>query len=194
MRELSIKANVFLTREEYLALEDKALEKSEYHNGEMLCMAGGSLNHARICLNVYREFGNVLKNKPCEVFTSDVKLDIESKNLYYYPDAMVVCGEIEFVGKRNDIVRNPVLIIEVLSPSTALYDFNAKLWAYQTLPSLKEYVIIHQNEPRIVSYFRNDGNEWLTTFCENTESILKLRSLNIEIPLREIFHKVVFNT
>ena len=129
------------TPEEYLALEEKAEFRSEYENGGIVAMAGGSLNHARIISSIDRLFGNKLKSG-CESVTTGVKVRVESYRKFYYPDVMVICGAPDFYQKRNDTITNPVLIVEVLSDSTEAKDRGKKFAAYQTLETLQEYILV----------------------------------------------------
>lgn len=125
----------YFTREEYLAFEDRANYKSEFYNGEIFAMAGGSRNHSVICLNLNWGIRNAVTDKDCMGFDSNMKLDIAAHNLFVYPYLMVVCGEIGFSENRTDIITNPVLIIEVLSPSTEKFDRGDKFAYYRSLPA-----------------------------------------------------------
>jgi Uma2 family endonuclease len=122
------------TREEYLALEDQADYKSEYHQGEIFAMAGGSRNHSVICVNVIRRLSEAVDDKDRIVFDGNMKLDIHKAHAILYPDAMVVCGAVEFYQNRTDAVRNPALIVEVISPSTESFDRGKKFRALPAHP------------------------------------------------------------
>jgi Uma2 family endonuclease len=110
------------TPEEYLAMEEQAPYKSEFFQGEIFAMSGGSANHSTIISNCIISLGNALKGKPCRVFESNMRLLVKRNGLYTYPDATVVCGQVEFAMGRNDTITNPTLIVEVLSPTTHAYD------------------------------------------------------------------------
>ena len=133
------------TPDEYLALEEKADYRSEFENGAIVAMAGGSLNHARIIRNVDRAFGRKIK-KDCESLTTDVKVRVENYRKFYYPDVLVICGEPQFYQQRDDTITNPILIVEVLSDSTEAKDRGEKFAAYQTLESLQEYILVSQDK------------------------------------------------
>ena len=129
----------FYSKEEYLEMEAVADRKSEYHNGEIFAMSGGSPNHSTICFNLNRQIGEAIDNKNCRGFESNMKLAIEKNNSYVYPDLMVGCGDVELAENTNDAITNPMLIIEVLSPGTEYFDRSLKFAYYRSLHSLKEY-------------------------------------------------------
>jgi len=180
----------YYTREEYLTFEDEADYKSCYYDGEILAMAGGSRNHSVICLNMNWGIREAIADKNCVGFDSNMKLDISRHNLFLYPDVMVVCGDIEFSGNRTDIIRNPVLIVEVLSPGTEDFDREDKFAYYQTLPSLREYVLVSQDEPMVETYYRQDGKSWLHTVSKGPEASVIFRTLGYEFSLEDIYRKV----
>ncbi len=186
----ALEQKTYYTRDEYLELEEKADFKSEFFNGEILAMSGGSRNHSVICFNLNRRIGEAIDNKDCIGFDSNMKLDISKHNLFLYPDVTVVCGEIEFIENRTDIIRNPVLIIEVLSPSTQEFDRGDKFTYYRTLPSLQEYVLISQNEPVVEVYHKQDGNNWLCTVSKGLEGTAVFRTIQHEFSLKDIYQKV----
>ena len=135
-----------LSVQEYLKQEIESSTKYEYHDGRIYAHAGGTLNHGLISGNAQLEIGIQLKNKKgnCIPFNSDVKLFIESSNSYVYPDTMVICGAIENAQEHKDSVVNLILIVEVLSKSTADYDRGDKFYLYRQIPSFREYVLIEQ--------------------------------------------------
>ncbi|QTA91915.1 Uma2 family endonuclease [Desulfonema magnum] len=178
------------TREEYLAAEDQAADKSEFYDGEIIAMAGGSRNHSVICLNLNWGIRNAIADKDCVGFDSNMKLDIAEHNVFVYPDVMVVCGEIEFSEDRTDIIKNPVLIIEVLSPGTETFDRVSKFAYYRSLPSLQEYVLVSQHKPMIEIYHRQNENKWLYSVSESLEASVFLQTIQHELSLKDIYHKV----
>jgi Uma2 family endonuclease len=179
------------TPEEYLALEEKAEFRSEYDNGEIVAMSGGSLNHARIIGNINRSFG-VKLNSHCESVTTDVKVQVESYRKFYYPDVLVICDKPAFFQKRNDTIVNPVLIVEVLSDSTEAKDRGEKMLAYRTLESLQEYVLVSQNRPVVEQYSKNADGNWIHKATIGLKSFVKFDSVEIEISLEEIYQRVEF--
>ncbi len=167
----------------------RLIEKSEFYDGEIIAMAGGSRNHSVICLNLNWGIRNAVADKDCVGFDSNMKLDIAEHNLFVYPDVMVVCGEIEFSEGRTDIIRNPVLIIEVLSPGTEGFDRGDKFAYYRSLPSLREYVLVSQNESMIEIYHKQDENKWLYSISKSLETSVFLQTIQHELSLKDIYHK-----
>ena len=143
----------YITFEEYLVRESESEYRSEYHDGKIVAMAGGTSRHSAIAQNSRTAISNALraKNKKCIVYDSDFKVRLESVNKGVYPDASVICDKPEYYNNRQDVYTNPLLIVEVLSKSTRNYDKGDKFTYYRTLPSFKEYVLIlsliHISEP-----------------------------------------------
>ncbi|MEZ4528739.1 MAG: Uma2 family endonuclease [Desulfobacterales bacterium] len=146
-----------MTKEEYLEFEEQSSVKNEYYSGELFAMAGGSRNHSIICFNLSRRIGELLDNRNCTGFDSSMKVETEAAEAFVYPDLSVVCGDIESPGNRTDIIQNPVLVIEVLSPGTESFDRGKKFCYYRKLPSLQEYVLVSQSQPLIGRYFGKSG-------------------------------------
>ena len=191
----------FYTPEEYLALEEAADYKSEYYDGEIFAMAGGSFNHNLIASNITIALGNALEAKPCRVVGSDMRLHVKRNgraNLvgeYTYPDVMVICGRPEFVPGRNDTVMNPILIVEVLSPSTRDYDRVKKFALYKQLDSLREYVLVDSEQVHVTLLRRIEGTDkWTIEMYDDVEAVLQLESVDVQIPLRRMYNKVEFES
>jgi Uma2 family endonuclease len=180
----------YYTREEYLVLEDQAEYKSEYYNGEIFAMAGGSRNHSVICFNLNWGIREAIANKDCVGFDSNMKLDIPRVNLFVYPDLMVVCGEIEFLENRNDVLKNPVFVIEVLSPNTESFDRGKKFSYYRTVPSIREYVLVSQAEPLVEVFYKQDEKTWRYTVIKGLENTVTFQTLQCELALKDIYQKV----
>jgi Uma2 family endonuclease len=178
------------TSEEYLALEEKAEYRSEYDNGKIVAMAGGSLNHAQITSNINRYIGNKISENHTSL-TTDVKVRVESYRKFYYPDVLVLCGEAVFYQKRNDTIVNPILIIEVLSDSTEAKDRGEKMLAYRTLESLREYVLVSQDKPTVEQYIKNADGNWIHKATIGLKSVVKFESIEIELTLEEIYQRVL---
>ncbi len=181
-----------LTEAEYLVIERKAEFKSEFFDGEMFAMAGGSLLHSLIATNLGREFGNRLQGRSCVPFNSDLRLKVEVTGLYTYPDLSVICGPLTFADDAQDTVVNPAILVEVLSDSTEAYDRGKKFEHYRHIPSLKEYLLVSQNEPRIELFIRSDAGQWLLREAAGLDASLELPSLQITVALREIYANVAF--
>lgn len=179
----------FYSSEEYLEMEESAEYRSEYYDGEIFAMSGGTYKHSAICSNLNRRIGDALDRRNCMVFDSNLKLAIPKINAFFYPDLMVVCGRIEFAENRKDTIRNPILIAEVLSPSTESFDRGDKFGFYRTLPSLKEYILISQDEPVVEVYFRQDEKKWSYSVAEGLEQSIVLQSIEYEIMLKDVYQK-----
>ncbi len=179
------------TPEEYLALERQAEQKSEYLGGTIFAMAGASREHNLITGNLHREIGGQLKNRPCESYASDMRVLISQTGLYTYPDITVVCGEPLFLDEKQDTLLNPTVIVEVLSPSTAAYDRGKKFEHYRRLPSLREYILVARDEV-LVERFLREGDDWHPASLRSIDDTLQLASINCNVPLREVYAKIVF--
>jgi len=181
-----------LTEGEYLAIERSAEYKSEFFDGEMFAMAGGTLRHSLIATNVAREFGNRLKGGPCVPFNSDLRIKIAATGLFTYPDLSVICGPPEFVPETDDTVLNPTVLVEVLSDSTEAYDRGKKFEHYRQIATLQEYLLVSQKEPRIEQFIRQPDGRWLLNEAAGLEATLELPSLRIKLSLAEVFANVQF--
>lgn len=180
-----------LTPAEYLAIERAADHKSEFYAGEMFAMAGASPPHVLITSNVNRELGTQLKGRPCRVYSSDLRVKISATGLHTYPDVVVVCGEQQFDDARKDTLLNPTLIVEVLSETTEAYDRGEKFDHYRQIESLREYMLIAQDRPRVERYVRQPGGQdWLLTAVRDMRGSISLPSIGCELALAEIYDKV----
>jgi Uma2 family endonuclease len=166
-----------MTYDEYLVAEAASDVKHEFLRGEVFAMAGGTPTHARLAAAVIGELRNALADRPCEVFTSDLRVRIEATNLSTYPDVTVVCGDLQHSNIDVNAATNPILIVEILSESTEAYDRGEKFAHYRRLPSLREYLLISSQAPRLEAYARNAENEWVLHEAGAGES-LALRSLD----------------
>ncbi len=174
---------------EYLALEEVSEVKNEYEAGRIMAMSGGTLNHGIIGNNINTELNNSLKKNElkCIAINGDVRIWIEKARSFVYPDAMVICGEIETYERDNHSVLNPMLIVEVLSKSTESYDRGDKFHKYCSLPSFKEYVLIDQNKPVIDVLYKEDSSYWKMTTSIGLDKSIILHSINVEIKLSDIY-------
>ncbi|VEP17186.1 conserved hypothetical protein [Hyella patelloides LEGE 07179] len=182
------------TKEEYLALEGKAEYKSEYHNGKIISMTGGTTNHNRIVINLCSYLHFALKQKNAEVFAGDVRLWIPNYNLYTYPDAMAIKGKPIYEGQGTTTITNPLLIIEVLSQSTSSYDRGNKFRYYRSLPSFQEYILIDQYSYLVEQYIKTPDHKWLLSEYETQDSLIAFNSIDGEITLTDIYERVDFTT
>jgi Uma2 family endonuclease len=177
-----------LTEEEYLAIERAAEFKSEFLNGEMLAMSGVSLQHGRLQLNLLVELMTRLRGSECEAILSDVRVRV-SPSMYVYPDLSVICGPPILADENQDILLNPVVIFEVLSPSTEKYDRGLKFQNYRTMDTLKDYILVDQEKIRIEHYIRHTAGWTLRDYQHPDE---ELQTIGVSIPLQRIYERVEF--
>jgi Uma2 family endonuclease len=189
---MSAQPQHWLTPEEYLELERAAEFRHEYYNGRMYLMPGGSPRHAFIIANLAGELHFVLKKGSCTVAISDLRIRVAESGLYTYPDISVICGPPKLADGRTDTVLNPVLIVEVLSPSTELLDRGFRTEQYKTITSLREYALVSQTEARIEVYRRQDSGHWLLSEFTGLEAAVRFDSVDASVPLAEIYDKISF--
>ncbi len=178
--------------QDYLQRERQATFKSEFFQGEIFAMAGGSASHSLIAANFVRESGNALKDKPCAVFSSDLRVRVEPTGLYTYPDATIVCGELKFDDDQRDTVVNPTVIVEVLSDATEKYDRGRKANHYRQISTLKELVLVAQDQPHIERFTRQANGDWLFHEEKELTARFELPSLGISVALAELYRNVPF--
>jgi Uma2 family endonuclease len=182
-------AKLRFTPEQYLELERKAEHKSEFLHGEIFAMAGASRAHQLVGGNVFGSLHAQLRARPCEVYSSDMRVQVEVTGLYTYPDLVVACGKLEFT--QGDTLANPTVIIEVLSPSTEACDRGEKFAHYRRLESLTDYVLVSQDRMRVEHYVRQ-GDQWVLTEVSGPAGVLNLASIGCQIRLADIYEKVEF--
>jgi Uma2 family endonuclease len=172
---------------EYLEQERTSEIKHELLNGEIFDMAGGTIEHGRLASTVNAALRTQLLGRPCEVYTADVRIRVLATGLATYPDTSVVCGRLERDPADANTIVNPVVLVEVLSDSTERYDRGEKFAHYRHLPSLKEYVLVSQHDPRIEVFRRNDdGKSWTLHIAEAGESA-SLASIGCELAVDKIY-------
>ncbi len=194
-------AEKLYTVEEYLAFERESLEKHEYIDGRIIplhgdyetptAMAGASRKHNLIGGNVFGELRNQLKGKNCEIYFNDMRVRTKPKR-YGYPDVVVVCGEPNFADNEFDVLLNPTVLVEVLSPSTRFLDKTEKLEIFQKMDSLKECLLIEQSKARIEHYIKQTPKQWLLRIYEDAEEMINLESIGCKISLTDIYAQVKF--
>lgn len=193
-------ANVAPTRlslGEYRAMEADSLERHEYCNGEIITMSGGSEVHSAIASNLLIYLGFLLRDTNFRLYGSDLRIWIPDYQCGTYTDLMVVDGEPTLNEDRNDEILNPLLMVEVLSPSTEAYDRGEKFRKYRSIASFCEYLLISQTEPYIEQYCNLDpvrNDRWQWQVHAHLEQKIALHSLNIEVPLAEIYRRIQFAT
>lgn len=176
-----------ITPEEYLAWEEKQVERHEFIDGKIRNMAGGSVSHTQICVNVTTELHTKLRGGSCRVFAQSHRVEASNGD-YFYPDVFVSCGTLE-IGKQHAI-RNPLIIVEVLSPSTSNYDRAAKLQRYQEIESVQECLLVHQKVAVVEHLVRGEEGHWWYTVIVGLEASLTLTSLNVSLPLNRVFEDI----
>jgi Uma2 family endonuclease len=181
------------TPAEYLELEEKAEFRSEYRDGEIVPMAGGTTNHNQISGNVYANLKFSLKGQDYRVYISDVRLWIPPNRQYTYPDVMLIQGEPTYLENTTSTVTNPRLIVEVLSKSTGNYDRSEKFDYYRSIPTLQEYILIDQSRYHVIQYVKTSPTQWLLTDYNQAEGIVKLGSVDLDLSLNDIYDQVNFN-
>ena len=182
-----------LSLEEYRNLETRAETKHEYHNGEIIEMTGGSINHNSILINLIVLLKLALRGPNYRLQSSDLRLWIPQYNRGLYPDLMLIAGEPLFSDNRNDEILNPCVIIEVLSPSTSGYDRGDKFRYYRSIPQLNQYLLVSQGEILIESYSKTSENNWLLQEYTPARGIISLDSLGISLNLVDIYEGINFN-
>jgi Uma2 family endonuclease len=186
-------AEARLTPQQYLEIERSAETKSEFFDGEMFAMSGGSRKHSLIAMNMGSALNQHLAGQPCEVYGSDLRVKSEATGLYTYPDVTVACGDLRFEDEREDTLLSPTIVVEVLSPSTELYDRGFKFQHYQQIESLREYVLVSQKRPRVEHFQRQPDGRWLFTVTQGLDEVLALPALGCELALRVIYQHVHFD-
>lgn len=187
---MSSQPNTYISPEEYLAAERRAEYRSEYFAGEMFAMAGASKRHNLITGNISRVLGNQLLERPCNVYSVDMRVKIGETVKYTYPDIVATCGEEQFEDAESDTLLNPMLIIEVLSPSTEGYDRGKKFEAYQRIASFVEYVLVAQEPYRVEHFVREGERRWSYSEYRDAHDVIRLNSIGCELTLKDIYLKV----
>jgi Uma2 family endonuclease len=183
-----LKFKTKISVEDYLEGEKVSPVRHEYFHGEVYAMAGASDNHGRISGNIFVALSLHLRNSSCEPFTHDTKVRV-TPSVYYYPDILVTCEE----NPENPYFRNnPILIIEIVSKSTERIDRREKVFLYQQIESLQEYVVVDQYRQKIQVHRRQENGGWITYFFDEADEVVELSSIDLNIPLREIYRRVTF--
>ncbi|HVT04762.1 MAG TPA: Uma2 family endonuclease [Thermoanaerobaculia bacterium] len=182
-----------LTPGEYLELERKAEVRSEYIAGKIFAMSGASRRHNLIASNLCRELSLQTRERPCEVYVSDMRVKVSPAGIYTYPDLVAICGQPRFEDTHLDTLLNPMVIVEVLSESTEAYDRGEKFAQYRRVDSLREYVLVAQNKIRIEHYVR-DGEHWVLSEISDPQERLNLTSIGCTAGLAEIYEKIDWST
>lgn len=185
-----LQPKIYLTPEEYLAIERKAEYKSEYFDGEIFAMAGASERHVIIVANTMFLLVGQLRGRSCKAYSSDLRVKVRPTGLYTYPDIVVVCGKAVFEDEHKDTLLNPTVLIEVLSESTEAYDRGQKFAHYRTLGSFSDYLLISQDKPRIEYFRRQPDNQWLFSDNFGLHKVVEVSSIKCKLPLAEVYDKI----
>ena len=195
------KSEPLYTVEEYLALERQSEERHEYLDGRIFLMAGETPQHGTICMNLSRVVSTQLLGTPCQAFSKDTKLrsgpdpklSRSLKALYPFPDLMVVCGEMLFHDQHRDVVLNPAVIVEVLSPTTEAFDRGGKFLRYQAWnPSLTDYILVSQFEPIVEHFVRQPDGSWTLHIYQGLDKSFVIESINCKLLLSDIYDRITF--
>lgn len=189
---MSALQKTYYTPEQYLEMDRKAEHRSEYVSGEVLAMAGASREHNRITINIGSALLVQLRGSSCEPFTSDLRVKGRTTGAFLFPDVVVGCGTLEFEDASLDILLNPVVLMEVLSPTTESNDRGWKFAHYRQMATLTDYVMLSQYQPFVEHYTRSSDANWVLTELRGPAAVLRLRSIECELPLSEIYERVEF--
>jgi len=189
---MSTQPTRYLTPQQYLEIERAAEFRSEYFNGVMYNMSGGSWRHDRITGDVFRLLGQQLRGRECSVVSSSFRLQVSPDGIYTYPDITVFCGPPKFADRHTDMITDATLIVEVLSTSTENYDRGFKFEQYRRLASLSEYLLISQDRVHIEHYARQADRSWLMRETSARDAVIVLDSIDCTLPVAEAYERVNF--
>lgn len=176
-----------MSLDEYLAAEEVAEGRGEYIDGVVRAMVGSTLDHGLIVQNVGSELRDRLRRGPCRVVSQGTHVRIERTDRVFYPDVAVFCGEVKRERRVRDLMLNPTVLVEVLSPSTESYDHTTKWENYRRIPSLREFLLISQDEPLVERYARHDDGMWRFDKTTGLDAAIRLESIGVELELRDIY-------
>lgn len=186
-------AATVLSPEDYLRFEREAEVRHEYLDGEICAMAGESLSHSRICINLSGETRNKLNGKSCEALSPNMKVRTSTASLFSYPDLTIVCGEPVFYDRKKDVLINPQVIFEVLSPSTAEYDRTTKFQKYRMgNETLTDYILVSQDKFFVEHFAKQADGNWLYQSYDEPTDVLNIETIECALNLQEIYDRVEF--
>ena len=183
----------YISAEDYLQEERLAVEKHEYYQGEIFAMSGASVRHNRIQANTIGELYLKLKGKDCQPYGSDLRIHIPENTLYTYPDITIFCAPPDLTDEHFDTATNPTVIFEILSKSTRNYDRLSKFNLYRDIKSMNTYILIDSLSYSIELHTRNEDNTWQLQDLKSLNDTLILKTLQIEILLKDIYEGVTFD-
>lgn len=182
----------YISPEEYLAMERRASTKSDYYAGAIFAMAGASQAQSLIAINLAVLVASQLRNGPCKVYNSDLRVKISATGLYTYPDISVICGTPRFDDKNKDTLLNPAVLFEILSKSTESYDRGDKFQHYRTLDSLTDYVLVSQDKPLLEHFARQPEDKWLLSTYSGLDAVATITSIACDLAMADVYDKVDF--
>jgi len=183
------RAETGLSELEYLEIERAAGFKSEFFDGEMFAMAGGTFEHRVIATNLARE---LRLKRSCVACNSELRIKVEATGLYTYPDLSIICGPVQFAEGTRDTAVNPTVLVEVLSDSTEAYDRGKKFEHYRQIPTLRAYLLVSQREPRIDQFVRQENGPWILSEAAGLNATLAVPSVDAALSLREVYAHIEF--
>lgn len=183
-----------MSEADYLAFERASEVRHEFIDGRVYAMSGASEAHNLIAGSIYVSLYTQLRGRPCKVYPSDMKVRTPFTRSYSYPDISLVCGDAEFDGDSRDILLNPTVVIEVLSPNTERFDRGRKFQRYRELESLQEYVLIAQDSPHVERFARQDNGVWQLSEAHGLQASLSLTSIACVLRLAEIYEQIDFGS
>ena len=190
---MALPRSPYCTPDEYLAAERESTVRHEYFQGQIITMAGESLQHSQICVNLTGEVRQQLKGRDCQALSPNMKVKTGDAGLFSYPDLTVVCGKPLFLDNQKDVLLNPTAIFEVLSPGTELYDRGEKFFRYRNfLDSLMDYVLVSQVRAMVERYSRQPNGQWLYSPVDGLSGRIKIESIGCALELAEIYARVEF--
>jgi Uma2 family endonuclease len=179
-----------LSPEEYLEIERQANHKSEYFDGEMFAFAGASFKHNTIIINLILHLGPEVRKRQCHLHSNDMRIKVIATGLYTYPDVFIVCNKPQFEDEHEDTILNPIVIIEVLSPSTENYDRGSKFAHYRTISSLSDYILVAQDKIHVEHYARQSDFSWLLTEYNSLENTFKIEAIDCDVSIAKIYENL----
>ena len=179
------------TMEEYLVIERKATTKSEFHQGQILAMAGGMPAHNQIAVNISGALWIGLKGGPCTAYSGDQRVAVAGGEASYYPDVSVICGELKQYGRHRDVAANPKVVVEIQSKSTGRYDRLVKLPLYQRTPTITDIILVSQDRDRVEHFSRSEKpGKWKSTVHTALSDVIELASIGCQVVLSDIYLNV----
>ena len=189
---MATQPKTFLTPEQYLEIERKAEDKSQYWQGEMFAMAGTSWNHDTIAVNLVREISGQLRRRDCAAHGSELRVRTNPSGLYSYPDLSVVCGKPKLADSEFDTLENTTLIAEVLSAFTEAHDRGEKFEQYRSITALQQYLLVTQDRAHVELYTRQADGQWLLCEASGLDQFINLDSIGCRLALKDLYDKVDF--